>query len=104
MAKLKVEWSVQAKTDLLDVLAFYVQRNGSATYSKKLNAKINKSINYIAKNPKLGIQTDYKSVRSLMTDEYQIIYEIFDQLILIVMVWDCRRNPDERQLQTRIKI
>lgn len=103
MAKLKVEWSVQAKADLIDVLEFYIQRNGSAVYSKKLNAKINKSINYIASNPRLGIRTNYKSVRSLITDEYQIIYEIFDQLILIVMIWDCRKNPEGQKLQTRIK-
>lgn len=103
MAKFKIEWSVEAKLDLLDVLEFYIERNGNSTYSKKLKSKIDKSIIHLSKNPKLGIQTNYNSVRSLITDEYQIIYEIFDQLILIVMIWDCRRNPEEKQIGKRIK-
>lgn len=103
MAKLKIEWSTDAKNDLLNILEFYVNRNGSSTYSNKLNSKINKSILHIAKNPKLGILTNYKSVRSLITDEYQIIYEIFDQVILIVMLWDCRRNPEDKAIDSRIK-
>jgi len=103
MAKFKIEWSPEAKGDLMDVLEFYINRNGSATYSKKLHAKIGKSVKHIAKNPKLGIQTNYHSVRSLITDEYQIIYEIFDQVILIVMLWDCRRNPEDKIIETRIK-
>jgi hypothetical protein len=37
MAKRKIEWSVDAKLDLYNILNFYIERNGSAIYSKKLN-------------------------------------------------------------------
>ncbi|MBN2778210.1 MAG: hypothetical protein JXR36_11235 [Bacteroidales bacterium] len=40
MAKYKIEWSTDAKSDLFDILDFYIQRNKSATYSKKLNVEI----------------------------------------------------------------
>jgi len=40
MAKYKIDWSVEARLDLIDILEFYVIRNKSALYSKKINAKI----------------------------------------------------------------
>jgi hypothetical protein len=36
MAKYKVEWSIEARLDLIDILEFYIIRNKSTLYSKKL--------------------------------------------------------------------
>ena len=103
MVKFKIDWSIETRLDLIDILDFYIKRNNSKTYSIKLNAKINKSTKLISKNPFLGIPTDLSSVRALITGDYQIIYEIFDQLILIIMVWDCRRDPEDKIVGQRIK-
>ncbi len=103
MVKRKIIWSNDARLDLLDILDFYIKRNGSAVYSKKLNLKFQKSIQLISKNPFIGTQTDFEMVRALIKDDYQIIYEIFDQLILIIMIWDCRRNPMDKKIGQRIK-
>jgi len=103
MAKYKVEWSIEARLDLLDVLNFYVVRNKSAAYSKKLNSKINNSIKLISKHPLIVVQSDIESVRALITGDYQIIYEILDNTIMISMIWDCRRDPEDKIIDTRIK-
>ena len=103
MAKFKIEWSVDAKLDLIDILDFYIKRNGISTYSIRLNAKINRTVKLLSKNVFLGTPTDYDSVRALVTGDYQIIYEIFDQLILIIMIWDCRRYPEDKVIDQRIK-
>jgi plasmid stabilization system protein ParE len=103
MVKRKIEWLIEAKLDLKDILDFYIKRNGSVIYSKKLNAKFNKSIRLISKNPFIGTQSDFNKVRLLITDDYQIVYEIFDQFILIIMIWDCRRNPEDKRIGQRIK-
>lgn len=103
MVKRKIEWLAEANLDLKDILNFYIERNGSANYSKKLNKKFNKSIQLIAKNPFIGTQTDFSKVRTLITDDYQIIYEIFDRVILIIKIWDCRRNPSDKRVGQRIK-
>jgi len=103
MVKYKVEWSIEARLDLLDILEYYFQRNGNANYSRKLNSKINKGIKLTTKNPLLGLQTDIESVRTIVTGDYQIIYEIIEKTILIVMVWDCRRNPEEKKINPRNK-
>lgn len=103
MARFKIVWSIEARLDLVDILDFYIKRNKSNLYSIKLNAKINKSIKLLSKNPYLGTPTDYNSVRALITGDYQIIYEIFDKLILITMVWDCRRDPEDKVIDQRLR-
>ena len=103
MAKFKIEWSIEARLDLLDILEFYIARNKSAVYSKKLNSKIYKSAKLIAKQPYIGTQTGIETVRALVTGDYQIIYEILDNKILISMIWDCRRDPEDKIIDLRIK-
>jgi len=103
MVKRKIEWLAEAKLDLKDILDFYIERNGSAVYSKKLNSRLTYSIQLLAKNPFIGIKTGFDNVRSLIKDDYQIIYEIFDSSILILIIWDCRRTPDDKRIGQRIK-
>jgi len=103
MAKIKIEWSIEAKHDLLDILQFYIDRNGNSLYSKKLYTKINKSIKLLIKNPLLGTRTDDPDIRALITGDYQIIYEVFEKIVLVVMIWDNRRNPEDKIIDTRRK-
>jgi toxin YoeB len=103
MVKFKINWSLEARLDLIDILEYYLNRNKSATYSKKLNAKINRSVNLLSKNPSLGTRTNFYTVRALVTGDYQIIYELFDQMILIIMIWDCRRDPGDKIIDQRMK-
>lgn len=55
MAKRKIIWSLKAKFDLLTILEYFYKRNGSKTYSKKLNARIRQSVKLIGKHPNLGL-------------------------------------------------
>ena len=103
MVRYKLNWSIEARLDLLGILDFYSQRNGNTVYSKKLYSKINKSVELFARNPPIGLQTSIESVSALVTGDYQLIYEIADFSILIVMVWDCKRNPLEKIISSRIK-
>src|SRR4030065_851310 len=101
MAKYKVEWSIEARLDLLDILNFYIVRNKSAAYSKKLNSKINNSIKLISKHPLIGIQSEIETIRAFITGDFQIIYEILDDSILISIIWDCRRDPEDKIIDAR---
>lgn len=102
MVKYKVEWSIEARLDLIDILEFYIINNKSVLYSNKLNSKINKSLKLITKNPLIGLQSQIDSVRVLITGDFQIIYEILDNQIIIIMIWDCRRDPGDKILDQRI--
>lgn len=103
MAQHKIVWSIEAKNDLTAILEFYIFRSGTSVYSKKLNSKINRSIRLLSKNPFLGVRTDDPDIRALITSDYQIIYEVFEKIILIIMIWDYRRDPEDRIIDTRRK-
>lgn len=102
MAKFKINWSLEARLDLIDILDYYIKRNQSKTYSIKLNTQINDTVKLLSKNPFLGTPTNYNSVRALVMGDYQIIYEMFDRLIVVSMIWDCRRDPGDKIIDQRI--
>ena len=103
MAKYQIEWSLEARQYLIDILQFYTERNQSTAYSIKLNSEINNNINHIAVNPFISKQTNYKSVRVLIEGNFEILYKIFDHFILIIMIWDSRRNPKDKNIGDRKK-
>jgi len=104
MAHYKINWTIEAELDLMEILDFYIQRNGTALYSRKLYSRIKKTISTLSKNPNIGLKTEYESVRALVTGDYQIIYEITQGVVLISMIWDCRRNPENKKIGKRIHV
>jgi toxin YoeB len=93
MAKRKIIWSTRAKIDLFNILDFYFQRNGSKTYSIKLNGNLQKSIRLLETHPEIGVQTDIENVRNLIHGDYEIFYETQIKTIEIITIWDSRQDP-----------
>ena len=94
MAKRKIVWSSKAKIDLFQILEYFYIRNGSKTYSVKLNAKIRRAIRLLSNHPYLGLQSDVENVRALVEGDYAIFYQVDRETIRITAIWDCRQNPD----------
>jgi toxin YoeB len=95
MAKRKIIWSPKAKLDLFEILDFYYQRNGTKTYSKKLNSNFRKTIRLLANYSDIGVQADVQNIRNVIEGDYSIFYEIKPTTIEIVTIWDNRQNPDD---------
>jgi toxin YoeB len=91
----KIIWSKEAQDDFLATLAYYAKRNGSKTYSEKLARQIQEVTGKLLEFPKLGRPTDDEQLRILGHDNYQIYYELRPQGIVLLVVWDMRRNPQE---------
>lgn len=66
MAKRKIVWSSNAEVDLLKILEYFHVRNGSKTYSVKLNSRIRKVVRHLGNHPFLGLQSDVENVRALV--------------------------------------
>ncbi|TVR37768.1 MAG: type II toxin-antitoxin system RelE/ParE family toxin [Cryomorphaceae bacterium] len=98
MAQNEVVWSSRARLELYEMLNFYFERNGTIEYSQKLFEQIKASAELLGRHPNLGGKTDKENVRALVTVDYEIIYEVFDTHVLIVLIWDCRRNPDDKMV------
>jgi len=81
MAKRKIVWSAIAKIDLLQILEYFYIRNGSKTYSVKLNSKIRRAIRLLSNHPFLGLQSDVENVRALVEGDYAIFYQVDKETI-----------------------
>jgi len=95
MAKREVVWTKVSEIQLQEILEFFIQRNKSREYSGKLYRKFKAELKIAAKNPELGIATRLYKIRGLIIEDYILFYEILDDNILILKVWDCRQNPDK---------
>ena len=99
MAERKIIWSSRAKIDLFEILDYYYKRNGTKTYSRKLNSVIRKSIKLLKKYPFIGFRTDIQFVRTLITGHFCIFYEVSNEAIEIITIWDSRQNPENLILE-----
>jgi plasmid stabilization system protein ParE len=95
MAKRKIVWSSKSKIDLFQILEYFYIRNGSKTYSIKLNSKIRRAISLLSTHPFLGLQSDTENVRTIVEGDYAIFYQIEKEAIMITTIWDCRQNPNK---------
>lgn len=94
MAK-QIIWSDRATNDLLEIFEYWVTRNKSNNYNKKLNILFNKSIDLIASYSSIGRPTQIKNIKVKVIKDYQLIYEDSPELIIILTIWDNRRNPEK---------
>jgi addiction module RelE/StbE family toxin len=95
MVKRKIIWSHRAKIKLYEILAYYIERNQSKTYSQKIYRKFNSELRKLLKYPDLGIKSEIESVRGLIVGNYILFYEVKNELIIVHSLWDCRQNPDD---------
>lgn len=54
---------------------YYIKRNKSTSYSKKIYKKFKKETSLLLKQPEIGTKTDLDSIRGLIVDEYILFYE-----------------------------
>ncbi|MDA3905680.1 MAG: type II toxin-antitoxin system RelE/ParE family toxin [Bacteroidales bacterium] len=95
MAKREIIWTRISEIQIQEILEFFSKRNKSGEYSRKLYKKFKTELKTVAKRPELGIKTRLDQIRGLIIEDYIIFYEILEDSILILKVWDCRQNPDK---------
>jgi len=98
MFKRELIWSPQSKIELLDILEYYKKRNGNANYSRKLYARIEELLELCSAHSFIGKPTDFENVRVLIVDDYLIFYEVEHTKLIVLTIWNSRRNPDDLQI------
>jgi len=93
MAKKEVIWSLRAQQDRLEILEYWINRNKSTLYSEKLYKLFKEATKIISEHPEVGKPTDIKGIRLKIIRDYLMIYEIHDNRIDILLIWDSRRDP-----------
>lgn len=97
MAK-KIIWTDRADKTFTKVLEFYIERNGSKTYSRKLNREIQTLLTVLSKQAHLGTKTEKQRCRVFIRGNYKIFYEVDETHLIVHMIWDCRQNPESFKL------
>lgn len=95
MAKRNVIWTRTADIQFVGILEYWVNRNKSSTYSKKLIRRVSKRTEQIAERPLICKATDFKDVRVASLGNFSIYYKITDRRIIITAFWDNRQDPEK---------
>lgn len=93
MAKRNVIWTRTADIQFAGILEYWVNKNKSTTYSKKLVKLVTERTKKIAENPFIYKATDFKNVNAASLGNFSIYYKIFDKEIIIIAFWDNRQDP-----------
>ncbi len=106
-----VIWTPPAKNDLAGIWAYYSVRNMRAAV--KIVKNIQSILVLVAQNPNIApaermLDDRPEGFRSFVVRKrHKVIYHVNDDIIEVVAVWDCRRNPDllrRMTLRRRAKI
>lgn len=94
----KVVWSAHAQAERKAILKYWMDRNGSSTYSRKLDLRFRSALRIIARHPLVGRPTTFKDVRVKVVGDHLIFYVIEGSTILVASVWDNRQDPDRLRM------
>ena len=98
MKSKKIKWSPLAKKDVRSIKIFFDKRNQSTAYSEKLIKLFQESEILIQKHPHATIETNMDNVRGYLILDYILLFSIVDEGVLILRVWDTRRDPSQLKL------
>ena len=95
----QIVWTEKANIERQHILQFWIDHNKSKVFSLKLNKLLISSIKDIAKRPNIGRKTEFEKVQVKIVREYLIFYEVIKKYLVILSIWDGRR--DRRSLKVR---
>ncbi|MEQ8910558.1 MAG: type II toxin-antitoxin system RelE/ParE family toxin [Vicingaceae bacterium] len=95
--RFEIVWTETAKSQFLDILAYWIQKNHSNNYSLKIIDLVEDRLDFISTNPKASTKTDYSATRKCAMGHFSIIYKLTKDKIYITAFWDNRQSPDKLQ-------
>lgn len=75
MAQRKIVWTKKANIERKEILEYWIDKNKSARFSKKLNLLFVESLKQICIYPNLGRKTSDEKTRVIIVRNYLIFYE-----------------------------
>jgi len=93
---LRILWADRAVQERHAILEYYWKRNRSARYSQELLRHFRNNLRLVADLELMGKPTDVAGVRCLFVVDYSIYYTTREGDLLVLSLWDNRRDPDAR--------
>ncbi len=94
---MEIEWQGAAKRQIQEIFDYYNSVAGMKI-ARKVVRKIVERPRIIVRNPEAGerewlLEDLSFEYRRLIEGDYKIVYRVDDNKVMIVAVWDCRRDP-----------
>ncbi|MCF6278734.1 MAG: type II toxin-antitoxin system RelE/ParE family toxin [Flavobacteriaceae bacterium] len=93
MAKRNIVWARTADLQFVGVLEYWVKKNKSNNFSKKLLKLVTERTLQITAAPFIYKSTNFKDVRVASLRNFSIYYKITTQQIIVMAFWDNRQDP-----------
>lgn len=93
MAKRNVVWTRIADIQFAGILEYWVNRNKSNVYSKKLIRLVAERTRQLAENPYSCKPSDFGDIRVASLGNFSIYYKVTNTQIIISAFWDNRQDP-----------
>jgi plasmid stabilization system protein ParE len=95
----KIIWTPQAQADRRQILAYWLERNKSPEYSRRLQAMIVLGTRNLLALVQAGLgwtghPTSNPNVRYVFVRDYKLFFEYYHADLYILRIWDGRRNPE----------
>ena len=90
---LKIIWSTDAQISRREIFEYWNFRNKSRLYTNKLNMLFKEALSQIRIYNEIGKPTDLKNLRLKIVSHFEIIYDLYDDKIVILDIWDTRQSP-----------
>ena len=91
----QIVWGRFSQQDRMQILNYWNNRNKSKIFSTKLNYLFNQGLSLVCKYPQIGKPTNKPNIRIKIVRGYFLVYEIYDDKIVVLRIWDSRRNPKD---------
>jgi hypothetical protein len=101
MAKRKVIWFVEAKSDMFEIMDYYYLRNKSKTYAAKLYSEIKTTLKNLDFSVSLPQKTNVQDLFYFTLNHISVCFSIRNDDIIVKLIIDDRRNPES--LKTLLK-
>ena len=93
MVKRTVVWTETASRQRREILKYWVERNGTTTYAKRLIKLISEQLKIILSNPKLFKKADFPNTHVSVLGHFSIFYKLTKDSVIITAFWDNRQDP-----------
>tara|TARA_R110002051_G_scaffold174602_2_gene244821 strand:- start:10773 stop:11072 length:300 start_codon:yes stop_codon:yes gene_type:complete len=99
MATREIKWTYRAIKDKIAIYEYWIRKNKSISYPKKLESLFNEVMTLTAIFPEAGMQTELDGIRIRVVKHFQLVYRITDATIEVLTVWDSRQNPKKLKIK-----
>ena len=95
MAKLKIIWTETALQLKRNILTFWIEKNKSTVFARKLNNLIFKRVKLIADTKVQFQKIQNSDIYVSNLGEYSILYRMDEKNLYILAIWNQKQNPDD---------